>query len=77
MNDHTHTLFLLFTVFILLVAQGLVLAPLTTIRAQDLPDQSAVEREILVQFAPGTVSLPEGQTQASPRDLTINVPALQ
>lgn len=80
MNDHrlirTPSSYL-FTVFILLVAQGLVLASLTTVWAQDLPDRSAVEREIHVEFAPGTVALPEGQTQATPQELTTEAPALQ
>lgn len=80
MNDYTTTRTfsaLLSSTFILLFAQGLVVASLIPVRAQERPGPSQVEREIHVQFAPGTVTLPDGQTRASPQDLTINVPALQ
>lgn len=80
MNDHSLTdsrFPFLFIVFVLLLAHGLVLAPLTTVWAQDLPDRPAVEREIHVEFAPGTIALPEGQTQATPQELTIQAPQLQ
>ena len=78
MNDHslTHSPFL-FIVLILLFAHSLVFVPVTTVWAQDLPDRSAVEREIHVEFVPGTVALPEGQTQATPQELSIEVPQLQ
>lgn len=55
----------------------LVLATPTSVHAQAIPTPEAIEREIIIQFSPGTLSLPPGRTQARLEEVSFQVPTLR
>jgi len=56
----------------LLIVQGLTMVSPYPAWAQEPPGSSEVEREIHVEFRRGTLSMPEGRTQAAPQDVSVD-----
>ena len=65
-----------FALTITLALQALAALP-TLAQDQSAATSNTSEREIIVQFAPGTVSLPPGQTKVSPEQATFQVSAVE